>query len=348
VDKSNTVARIFFLLIGLGLLAFVASQTDLAEVWGGVVELGIWGALAVLGIYFVDFLIGVISWYIMLPSIRPGLRWVYRLWKVRMAGEALNLVLPAASVGGEPVKVVLLGSLHGIDYHEGTASLIMAKTVTLLALLAFAAVGFAIMLRVEEMPEFFVPVAGIGLVALSLGVVGVFAAQRWRVTSRLAKWLAPTRISRPLERILAHIREVDEYFKRFYFGQRVRFACTYVLGMSGWILGAAEVYVIMWFLGRPVSFADAWLIETVAQLARVGAFFIPAGLGATEAALVLIYDALFGLPALGFAVAIIRRGRELVWTAWGLWLGWLQTPDVAAIVAAARNSAAVGRDRSPS
>ncbi len=62
----------------------------------------------------------------------------------------------------------------------------------------------------------------------------------------------------------------------------------------------------------------------------------------------MIYDALFGLPALGFAVAIIRRGRELVWIAWGLWLGWLQTPGVAAVVAAARDSAAVGRDRSRS
>ena len=342
------MARIFALLIGLGLLAFITAQTDLVEVWRGVIELGIWGALAVLGIYFVDFLIGVISWHPMLPSIRLELRWVYRLWKVRMVGEALNLVLPAASMGGEPVKVVLLRSSHGIGYHEGAASLIMAKTVNLLALLVFAAVGFAIMLRVEGMPEFFFPVAGIGLVALSLGVVGFFTVQRWRAASRLANRLARTRIGRSLERVLEHIQEMDEHFEHFYVGQRARFACTYVLGMSGWILGAAEVYVIMWFLGRPVSFADAWLIETVAQLARIGAFFIPASLGATEAALVMIYDALFGLSALGFTVAIIRRARELVWIAWGLWLGWLQTPGVAAVVAAARDSAAVGRDRSRS
>ena len=58
----------------------------------------------------------------MLPSIRPELRWVYRLWKVRMVGEALNFVLPAASMGGEPVKVVLLKSSHGIGYHEGASS----------------------------------------------------------------------------------------------------------------------------------------------------------------------------------------------------------------------------------
>ncbi len=44
--------------------------------------------------------------------------------------------------------------------------------------------------------------------------------------------------------------------------------------------------------------------------------------------MVLVYDALTGRPSLGFAVALIRRARELVWIGWGLWLGWLEAPGV--------------------
>ena len=80
----------------------------------------------------------------------------------------------------------------------------------------------------------------------------------------------------------------------------------------------------------PVTLAEAWLIETVAQLVRVGTFFIPASLGATEVAMVLLYEALVGAPSLGFAVALIRRARELLWIAWGLWLGWLEAPGAMA------------------
>jgi uncharacterized membrane protein YbhN (UPF0104 family) len=98
--------------------------------------------------------------------------------------------------------------------------------------------------------------------------------------------------------------------------------------------------VIMWFLGAPVSPSEAWLIEAVAQMVRTGFFFVPASLGVTEAAMVLVFDALTGRPALGFAVALIRRARELVWIAWGLWLGWLEAPG--ALTADAQAGAEAG------
>ncbi len=76
---------------------------------------------------------------------------------------------------------------------------------------------------------------------------------------------------------------------------------------------------------------------------RVGTFFIPASLGATEAAMVLLYEALVGAPSLGFAVALIRRARELLWIAWGLWLGWLEAPGAATAARASTVTRATAR-----
>lgn len=77
----------------------------------------------------------------------------------------------------------------------------------------------------------------------------------------------------------------------------------------------------MVFLGAPVSFWEAWIIEATAQLVRAGLFFIPAGIGVQEGAFVLICGAITGTPALGVAVSIVRRIREVVWIAWGFLIG---------------------------
>jgi len=288
------------------------------------------GALAVAAVYFLAFLIDTASWQLALPSARLNGAWLYRLWKVRMLGEALNLVIPAGSMGGEPVKAVLLKRSYGIGYREGAASLFIARTVNLLSLVAFAAAGFALMLGVGALPRPFVLAAGLGLLALGLGVAGFYAVQRWGAASflvrRLTAWRNIGRLAGRLETFLEHIHAVDDHFERFYRRQRLRFAAALALAFLNWLAGAAEIMVILWFLGAPVSLSEAWLIEAVAQLVRAGFFFVPASLGVTEAAMVLVFDALTGRPSLGFAVALIRRGRELLWIAWGLWLGWLAAP----------------------
>jgi len=314
------------LLAGIGVLAFVASEIDLSEVWSRVVEVGPLGALAVAAVYFLAFLIDTASWQLALPSARLNGAWLYRLWKVRMLGEALNLATPAGSMGGEPVKAVLLKRGYGIGYREGAASLFIARTVNLLSLVAFAAAGFALMLGVGALPRPFVLAAGLGLLALGLGVAGFYAVQRWGAASFLVRRLTAWRKIGRLENFLEHMHAVDDHFERFYRRQRLRFAAALALAFLNWLAGAAEIMVILWFLGAPVSLSEAWLIEAVAQLVRAGFFFVPASLGVTEAAMVLVFDALTGRPSLGFAVALIRRGRELLWIAWGLWLGWLAAP----------------------
>ncbi len=92
--------------------------------------------------------------------------------------------------------------------------------------------------------------------------------------------------------------------------------------MASWLLGASELYLIMGFLGQPVTWSEAWMMEAVVVLVRAGPFGLAAIPGATDAGLVLLADPLSGPPAAGLAAAIVRRGRELLWVTWGLALGW--------------------------
>ncbi len=47
---------------------------------------------------------------------------------------------------------------------------------------------------------------------------------------------------------------------------------------------------------------------------------------AWDTMMVLVPLVLAALLTVGVTVALIGRGRELLWIAWGLWLGWLEAP----------------------
>ena len=84
----------------------------------------------------------------------------------------------------------------------------------------------------------------------------------------------------------------------------------------------------MKFLGHPISLIDAWIMEAVAQLIRAGTFFIPASIGVQEGAFLAIGSAITGSPSAGFAAAIVRRVREVIWIGWGILVFYLLKPEI--------------------
>src|SRR6185503_10123031 len=80
---------------------------------------------------------------------------------------------------------------------------------------------------------------------------------------------------------------------------------------------------LLGFLGHPVSVGDEWIIDAVGQLIVAGAFFVPLGLGVQEGGLAVVCGAITGDATLGFAVAMVRRFREVVWLLAGVAVWWL-------------------------
>ena len=313
-----------YLLVGIAILALVAGEIELEEVAALVIQVG-WGFAVVIGVYFLAFVIDSFSWQLALTGVPLDAVWLYRMWKVRMVGEVFNSVLPAAGMGGEPVKAVLLNKYYGVGYRESTASLILAKTINLIALVVFLSVGFVLMVYSPALPGSYKSAAALGLGAFALGIFLFFAVQRLKITSLTGSWIGRRELGQRIENLLHHVRDMDDRLAGFYSGHGVRFAGAVGLALVNWLLGAVEIYVTMIFLGRPISLADAWIIEAAAQLVRAGTFFIPASIGAQEGVFLLVYGAMTGSPALGAAVAVVRRLREIVWILWGLFLGSIYT-----------------------
>ena len=316
--------KIVYLLIGLIILVAVFREIDIVDVTVRVSQIG-WGLAAVFGLYFLAFVIDSFTWQMALVSVPLNATWLYRTWKVRMVGEVFNSVIPAASMGGEPVKAVLLNKYYGVGYGDGTASIVLGKTINLVALVIFLGAGFAYMWDSPVLPASYKAVSAAGLAGLSVAIVLFFSVQRFKLASLTGDWISDRRFGRWMGDILHHIREMDDRLVQFYTRYRGRFAIAVGLALVNWVAGVFEVYVTMIFLGNPVSLTDAWIIEAVAQMVRAGTFFIPASIGAQEGAFVVICSVITGVPALGGAVAVVRRIREVLWILWGLLLGSMFT-----------------------
>ncbi|MBL6945421.1 MAG: flippase-like domain-containing protein [Rhodospirillales bacterium] len=314
------ILKILYLLLGLGLLAWVFQEVDLPDLWEVVSQVG-WGIPVVLGLYFAAFAIDSYTWQLTLVCVPLSLRWLYRTWKVRMVGEVFNSVVPAGGMGGEPVKAVLLKKYYGVGYREGTASLILAKTINMIALVIFLAGGFALMVSTDVLPAWYQAVGGAGLLAFAIAIALFFVIQRYRISSATGNFISRWKVAGGIAKFIHHIEDMDERLAEFYTRYIGRLVLATTFAWINWMLGVAEVYYAMMFLGHPITWAEAWIIEAAAQLVRTGAFFIPAGIGAQEGVFLLVCSAVTGVPVMGVAVALVRRVRELTWIAWGSLLG---------------------------
>ncbi len=306
-------AKLIFLLLGLSLLAWVLGQANLDEIWSQVRSISVYGMLSIFVVYALYFGADVVSWQLTLESVEMTARWAGRLFVVRMIGEAYNNITPMASMGGEPVKAWLLKTNYGIALRDSGASLILAKTASMFSLIIFAGVAVYIALAHEQLSDTHKSMVSIGFAWLMFNVVVFFLMQHLKLSSLTATGLGKTRFGVRLSRLVAGMQEVDEQFARFYRHNRKRLVLSMAYAMANWLLGVAELYLILRLIGHPVSWSDALIIEAAVQMIRTIAFFIPAGIGAQEGALMLACGAIVGSPNVGIAAALVRRFRELVW-----------------------------------
>lgn len=314
------------LLVGSVLTGVIVYQTNLSEVWTRLRALGVWGFGAVLSIYLVCTIAQAGSWLFTLHAEPLTPRWLYRLWKVFMVGFALERSTPLAGLGGEPAKAVLLKRHYGLRIRDASASLVLTRTTDLIAQVIFISIGTVLMFRSEALPEAYRFAAGGGLALFAVCILLFFLAQKGGALSRVQAWLEGgwlrgRSLSERTVRALAALQDLDQRLVSYYTAERGRFSLSVGAAFAEWMLGALAVDLALDFLGRPVPFADAVVIESFLVLVRSTLFFVPADLGTQEGALVLICGAVTGSPAVGLALSAIRRARDLLFMLWGLGIG---------------------------
>lgn len=110
---------------------------------------------------------------------------------------------------------------------------------------------------------------------------------------------------------------------------------SFVFSLVGWIVGTGEVFLITRLVGTPVSWRDAFVLESLGQAIRGAGFAIPGALGVQEGGYLLLAPLAGLAPNAALALSLAKRARELLLGLPGLLYLRFATHDTAAATGAA-------------
>jgi hypothetical protein len=110
---------------------------------------------------------------------------------------------------------------------------------------------------------------------------------------------------------LGNSASLDAAIRELY-GHRARLVAAASWQLTGMIASSLETWLALRWLGHPVNFATALVLESLTQAARHFLFMVPAGLGVQEAGLVG-FGYLLGLGSdAAIALSLAKRMREIL------------------------------------
>jgi len=312
------IVKLVLSIVGLAVIAWSIHHIGWAPVLEALRRLTWWQLVLVCLPYALIMAVDTLGWRFAFPRDAAPF---HRLFGARLAGEALNLVTAVGSVGGEAVKAWLIR--RDVAYAESVPSVVIAKTTMTIAQALFLLVGVALAWTMPATDSRVISAMLWLLVVEVAAVAGFVAVQVVGVvgrTGRLLEWFGVVRRDDYAQQLDAALRD---YYRRDW----RRLSLSTGFHLAGWLLGAVEAYLILFFLGISADLVTATVIEALGAGVRFATFLVPASLGAFESANAAAFEAM-GLGAgAGLAFSFVRRARQIAWIGVGLLvlvsMGWL-------------------------
>jgi hypothetical protein len=311
----NWLHRALVVLGGGGFLVLLA-RSDLGSLWRDASALGL-GAALVVAVALLEHMLHTLAWRRCFPpEHRPA---AFPLLGAYLAGGAVNLVTPTATLGGEVVRGGLLPrSIPASAWvASGTADrLAMAGADTAIGL-----AGFAALLAWGPEDRWVRAALGAAALLLGAGVGGFLVLQR---RGRLAAFFGEHGLVRRLagaqlgERLAHATREVDERLAALHAERPGDFRAAFLLHLLAAAVGALQLAIFLSWLGVAYDLATLGVVFAVGMTLDLFSFFVPARLGAQEAAR-MVAMGVGGLdPSRGLLYSLVLRLEQILWAAVGL------------------------------
>jgi putative membrane protein len=266
-----------------------------------------WILLWLVPLQLLPLLLDVLGW----RTLILGPARLATLLSIACVRQAINRLLPVANVGGEIIGIRLLVQ-QGVDGVTATASVIVELALSLIAQYIFVSVGAVCLLaRIDDTRALHALAFGlaVSLPPIALAIIVLRHGRLFLRIERLAKRLLDRWLDgrRGLDHGARLDARIDEIFSK---RSRSLHACAWQL--AGLVVGCAETWFALRWLGHPVSFADAIVLESLTQAARSVFFLVPAGLGVQEAGLIGLGHLIGFGPDVALALSLAKRMREVL------------------------------------
>lgn len=295
------------LALGLVLLAATLWLMDFTAVRDEIHNLGLALPLVLLasGVWH---LARTIAWASCFPQPRRVGFW--RLARVRLAAEAFSY-LTIRGIAGEPLKVVLLR--HEVDPKQATAAVALERLAFMVLTTIVVGIGALIAMATLPLTRIWFRIFrgfAIGAAVTALGSAAVLMGRGTYVERVFGGARGHGRVARFIIAVERQLLELARHHPK-------RLLILVAMNLVCYASMAAEVWIVLRAVGIPATFIGSTAVETFSRVASFASAFIPANIGALEAASVAAVGAI-GATGGGAALALARRIRGIFWAALGL------------------------------
>ena len=313
---------VIFGVLGLLLFVYFVRRAGIGEIVSGIQRLG-YGFILILAISSVRYIVRALAW---IRCIEEPYRLPFRdAVAARLMGDALGNIIPFASVAvSEPSKAVFVKDR--VPLLVGLSALAVENIFYALSVALFIFAGTATLLLSFSLPKG-LRYASIGALITTLIIipVGYFLLRsEAKFLSGALKFFGRHGVAPNLvKKVAPRVQALEERIFGFYQRSRQSFLSIFALDMCFHLAGVAEIYATLSFIS-PVapSLRQAFILESVNRIINVAFKFIPLRAGVDEGGTGQVSKVLGFARGIGVTLAIIRKGRDIFWSAVGIVLIW--------------------------
>lgn len=310
---------IVFAILGLLLFAYTIRKAGVSEITGGIQRLGA-GFLLILGLSAIRHTVRSLAW---IRCFEPPYNLRFRdAFAARLMGDALGNIIPFVSFAvSEPSKAAFVR--RRVPLIAGLSALAIENIFYSLSVVLIIFSGMTALLLSFSLPKPLRYAAfGSLIVVLIIVLLGyLIIRKQLKFLSGTFTWLGNRMTGRAwIEAAVARAQTLEERIYGFYDRNRERFLIILALEICFHLAGIAEVYVTLSFISETVAptLLTAFILESVNRVITVTFKFVPLRTGVDEYGSGALAKVLGFTRASGVTLAIVRKARDIFWTAIGV------------------------------
>lgn len=303
--------------IGLLVCVYLVSRIGSASVMDAILRVGAIGFVVIVASGFVLELLPGLALGVLIGG--PA-RWPVFV-AARQLRDSIGDLLPFTQFAGIVAagRIVILAKCSKASVFAGSVADVTAEFVTQII---FMSVG--LLLGAAQLAANPATAPYLGGLALSTGALvlgaAVFVVMQWQ-SSAFAAFLAGRVLPENIRRTRAFTDTLSQLYTK-----PGRLLLAMALHLASWLASGLWVWIIIHLMGGKISVGSAIAIQSILEVFRSAAVFVPTSIGVQEAGYAALAP-VFGLgPEIGLAVSLLRRARDVavgipVLAAWQIFEG---------------------------
>jgi len=313
---------IIFGLLGLLLFAYFVNRAGVGDIISRIQRLGA-GFILILAVSSFRYIVRSLAWT---RCIEAPYQLRFRdAFAARLMGDALGNIIPFVSAAvSEPSKAIFVKDR--VPLMVGLSALAIENIFYALSVTLFILTGTATLLLTFTLPKGlrYASIGALVTTLLILPLAYLIIRRQARFLSGALGYLGDRGVARKfIGKLQPRAQSLEERVYGFYATSQRSFLSIFALDMCFHIAGVLEIFITLSFISPvPPTLTQAFILESVNRIINVAFKFIPLRAGVDEGGTGQVSKVLGFARGIGETLAIVRKGRDIFWSAIGLLLIW--------------------------